>query len=224
MNLERAMNLPFTKEQFLSVFTSYNLAVWPMQLVLNLLALGAVFLVFHRMRHTDLAVRLTLSFLWAWTGAAYHLAFFTVINPAAWIFGALCLIQAVLLLLSGWAGRAPAFEAKRDLYGVTGTVLILYGLVLYPLLGLLLGHSYPAAPTFGLPCPTTIFTIGMLLLGRDRVPVTLLIIPFLWSLLGVQAAVHFGIVEDLGLLAAGVIGAILLPLKNRGIRLAAGAH
>ncbi|MGE5671890.1 MAG: DUF6064 family protein, partial [Fibrobacterota bacterium] len=37
------MNLPFTIEQFLTVFKSYNQSVWPFQVVLNLLAIMVVF-------------------------------------------------------------------------------------------------------------------------------------------------------------------------------------
>jgi len=53
------------------------------------------------------------------------------------------------------------------------------------------------------PCPTTIFTIGMLLLARGRWVVWLSIIPLLWSLVGLAAALQLGIPEDFGLPAAG---------------------
>jgi hypothetical protein len=36
------------------------------------------------------------------------------------------------------------------------------------------------------------------------------VIPFLWSLLGVSASYQLGIREDIGLLAAGVLGVGLL--------------
>ena len=35
------MNLPFTLEQFLDVFRQYNISVWPMQVLLIVLALVA---------------------------------------------------------------------------------------------------------------------------------------------------------------------------------------
>lgn len=34
--------MPFTVEQFIEVFARYNLAVWPMQVVLIVLGLGAI--------------------------------------------------------------------------------------------------------------------------------------------------------------------------------------
>jgi hypothetical protein len=65
-------------------------------------------------------------------------------------------------------------------------------------------------PTFGLPCPTTIFTIGTLCLLRTPFPRHVLGAPFLWAAIGSQAAFLLGVYQDLGLLAAGLIGAGLL--------------
>jgi Family of unknown function (DUF6064) len=67
---------------------------------------------------------------------------------------------------------------------------------------------------FGLvPCPTTIFTFGMLLLAaRPKRP--LLWPPLVWSVIGFFAAVKFGISEDVGLLLAGIVtAAIVLRLR-----------
>jgi hypothetical protein len=93
--------------------------------------------------------------------------------------------------------------------------MILYAMVLYPILGSLFGHVYPQSPTFGLPCPTTIFTFGLLLWTDLKVPKSVLVIPFVWSLIGFSAALSLGILEDTGLLVAGVVGLILLLLRDK---------
>jgi hypothetical protein len=87
----------------------------------------------------------------------------------------------------------------------------------YPLLGYLQGHIYPAAPTFGLPCPTTIFTFGILLWTDKKLPVITLVIPFLWSLIGFSAAFSLGIREDTGLLIAGLLTTIMILIWNKRI-------
>lgn len=46
------------------------------------------------------------------------------------------------------------FTAEQ-FYGMTGSLLMLYAMMIYPALGYFLGHVYPKAPTFGVPCPTT---------------------------------------------------------------------
>jgi hypothetical protein len=92
--------------------------------------------------------------------------------------------------------------------------------VLYPLLGIASGHAYPRAPTFGVtPCPTAIFTFGVLLLAQGAVPARLLVLPTLWAAVGVSAAVQLGVREDLGLAAAAVLAAGFLYVERRsGVR------
>jgi hypothetical protein len=72
-----------------------------------------------------------------------------------------------------------------------------------------LGRGYPAAPTFGTPCPTTIFTLGVLACLRPPCPPRVFIAPVLWAVIGSQAALLFGVYEDLGLAAAAAVGAAL---------------
>jgi hypothetical protein len=72
-------------------------------------------------------------------------------------------------------------------------VLIGYSLGIYPLLSLWLG-AYPAVPTFGAPCPTTIFTIGLLCFLRPPFPWYVLAVPILWSAVGSLAVIQFGLV------------------------------
>lgn len=57
----------------------------------------------------------------------------------------------------------------------TGWALLAYASIVYPLLGQLLGHGYPAMPMFGItPCPVTIFTFALCLLTTEPVPRRLL--------------------------------------------------
>ncbi|HSB34572.1 MAG TPA: DUF6064 family protein, partial [Nitrospirota bacterium] len=56
------------------------------------------------------------------------------------------------------------------------------------------------------PCPTTIFTIGVLLFAAAPVPRSVFIIPVLWAAVASAAAFQFGVLQDLGLLPAGLAG------------------
>jgi len=59
------------------------------------------------------------------------------------------------------------------------------------------------------PCPTTIFTFGILLCaGGNRLAV--LVIPLLWSVIGGSAAVLWQVPQDYGLIAAGILSLISL--------------
>lgn len=207
------MNLPFTPEQFLSVFQQYNLTVWPAQVVLNLAALAAIAFTVRPSSSSSRVIAGILTFLWLWTGLAYHIAFFAPINPAAKLFGAFNVLQGMVFLMYGVVRDKLCFGFRPDVRGIVGALLILYALVIYPVLGHSFGHAYPSSPTFGLPCPTTIFTFGILLWTVRKVPKVILAIPFLWSLIGFSAALTMGIYEDIGLLVSGVFATALIMTR-----------
>ena len=205
------MNLPFTVEQFLQVFERYNAAIWPLQLLAYAAGLAIVVLAARRGRRAGAAAAAVLAAMWLVNGIGYHLAFFREINPAAIGFGAMFVLQAALM---AWQGifrdrLQPSFGA--DARTAVALVAIAYAMVAYPLLGYAFGHVYPAAPVFGVaPCPTTIFTIGVLLLARPAAPAWLFAIPVAWSAIGGSAAFVLGVKEDLGLAAAGLAAVLLL--------------
>jgi hypothetical protein len=208
------MNFPFTTEQFLGVFRKYNTGVWPMQIVLYILAALAIVFSFKKFKNSDKLNSIILSFFWLWMGIVYHLIYFTSINKGAYLFGGLFIIQAIILLIAGLKGHLN-FEYKTNGYSIVGGIFILYALVIYALLGFLFGHGYFQSPTFGLPCPTTIFTFGLFLWTGKKVPKYVLIIPLIWSFIGFGAALKMTIYQDYGLLIAGILGTILIILRDK---------
>ena len=83
------------------------------------------------------------------------------------------------------------------------------------LVGLALGQRYPSLPTFGLPCPTTIFTIAVLIRLDRLAPVALYVIPLIWSVIALMAAISFGVGEDFLLLPFVAIGLGLRLWRTR---------
>lgn len=198
--------MPFTVEQFFGIFRAYNVAVWPAQWVLT--AAGVVALAGVLSRRT-LAIRaglLVLAVLWLWMAIAYHWAHFRSINPAATIFALLFVSGAGVLLWTGLQLRPREHEAPRSWREAVSLLLAIYGLAVYPLLNPLFGHAFPEAPGFGLPCPTTIFTIGVLGLIPPRPPRAALVVPVAWSAVGTTAAVLLGVTQDYVLGLAGLWG------------------
>jgi hypothetical protein len=205
--------LPFTREQFFDVFTTYNEAIWPAQVAL--LALGLAMLGALRLHRHPRWVGWALGALWVWTGIAYHAVFFASINPLAYAFAALFLIQGGLMARASRRGTLR-FGFPRDMPSlVVGAVLLAYALLGYPLVAIAAGQSYPALPTFGVPCPTVIFTFG-LLAWSARPTWPILMIPIAWALLGISAATQLGVPEDWGLPVAAV-AVVLLRLRHRRV-------
>lgn len=198
----------------MEVFKRYNLAMYPLQAIFVVLALVVIFLAVKPTPKSNKLISGILALLWIWMGVAYHLVYFSSINNAAYLFGATFIFQGIQFFYLGVFKNQLSFKFRSDVNGIIGFLILGYALIVYPLAGSLLGHSYPSNPTFGLPCPTTIFTFGILLSSATRLPLTILIIPLLWSTVGFQAAISFGFYEDIGLSLSGILAAFLLVFRN----------
>jgi len=215
--------LPFTPEQFFAVFARYNKAVWPMQVVFYAIAILILALLYSGRVWASRQIAKLLATLWAWMAIAYHFIHFATINSAAWAFGAAFLLGAFAFVWFGVVKDRLVFQPVAGVRGIAGAALIVFALVLYPVIGYFLGHRYPAAPTFGLPCPTTIFTLGLLLFAAHPVPRSVFVVPVLWAAVGSLAAFRLGVLEDLALLVAGVLTLMitwgwLAPERPQGVK------
>jgi hypothetical protein len=201
--------MPFTIDDFLGIFGAYNSAVFPAQIALTFAAYSAVYFVVRGTPCSARAVAVLLSALWIWSGLVYHIMFFSRINGLAYLFGSVFILQGLITFYYGWHRGRSTFESSAKIYGVTGALIVAYALLLYPLTGYIIGHAYPQTPTFGVPCPVAIFTFGIFLWSKERVPGYLLIIPFLWALVGVSAVINMGMIEDMGLPLTAVVTVML---------------
>lgn len=216
--------LPFTHDQFLAVFGSYNSAVFPVQVIAYLLGLCMIALLFRAGPNTSRLASAGLALMWLWTGVAYQIIFFATINQIAIVFGLAFVLQAGALFYFGVVRNELNFALPQAPLGWLGLALVAYSAIFYPLIGLWVGQAYPEMPVFGItPCPVVIFTFGLLLMTTSRVPAWVLVLPFLWSLIGGSAAVLLAVPQDWVLMASGVVVVPLIVLRDRGSKRAAAA-
>lgn len=212
------MFLPFTRTEFLEVFAAYNAAIWPFQLIAAVLGLVAIVLLYWRPLWADRVIAAVLCSFWSVMAVAYHWLQFSAINKAAIAFGMLFALQALVFLIDGVIRARMRFDPDAGFRVWLAGVLIFYGFVVYPLIGLFVTHPYPQTPLFGVaPCPTTIFTLGFLILVRHPNARMLAGIPVLWSVIGGSAAFLLDVPQDLGLLVAAIFWAIaaILPRQRK---------
>ncbi len=209
------MTLPFTVEQFYGIFRDYNTAVWPAQWLLVAAGLAAVAAVLRPRPWSGVAVSAILGLLWTWMAVAYHLAFFTRISSVAYAFAALSMLGGATFVWQGVIRRRLTFRWAPGPKTIAGVLLIVFTVVVYPIWSAYAGHPYPATPTFGLPCPTTIFTIGVLCFATPPSPRSPLIVPVLWCLVGAQAAFLLDVQPDFGLITAALVGMSLVATAAR---------
>jgi hypothetical protein len=198
------VQLPFTRDQFLDVFAAYNATLWPGAVALWLgSAVMAALLLASRRRPTDRLVSGLLAFHWAWSAVAYHIVFFTRINTAAWLFGGLFLVQTGMFVWLGVVRGRLRFVPQHPAWMAIAWALVVYALV-YPAINAVQHGTWLNIPTFGVPCPTTIFSAGLLILAVPR-SWALAIIPIIWSVVGGSAAFSLGVRADYALPIAGLV-------------------
>ena len=206
-------------DELLDLFDRYNRAVWPGHLLAYALIAIVLWLVARRPgRATDRATTALLAAMWLWLGVVYLGRYASQIDAGLGAaYAVLFIVQAGLFVRAGIVRRDLSFTPGRGVAGAIGWTAIGYALIVYPLLGVALGHGWPQAPLFGMaPCPSTIATFGLLLLAVSPLPRHLLVVPAVWAVLAPLAAVGHGVYEDLGLVVVGAVAVALVLARDRG--------
>ena len=208
------MKTPFTQEQFFGIFEEYNTGTFPFQITLLILGILGVFLIHSKIKNKNSMIGGLLGILWLWSGIVYHMAFFTAINKAAYGFGGIFILQGLFFLVETYRGKLE-FSWSKSTWQFAGYFFIVFGLIIYPIISFLLAKSSLHIISLGLPCPTTIFTFGWLMLTSKRLSKYLLIIPTLWAVIGAMAAINFGIYQDYVMLLAALVANIYLIKRKK---------
>lgn len=200
-------------ETFWTRVGTYNEMMWPVQILLTVVAAFLIYRVFARPgARTDTWVKAFLSFAFAWNGVVFFLIF--VRNPISTFTGApLFVVVAILFAVDIFAQktrfRLPTGKWKR---GLTFFWILL--VLIYPLLGWPLGHIYPQTLLPLFPCPLTVFAIALVAAAAPDVDRKVFGLLLPWALMGLPKC--FGALdcyEDCILFASGVYGLVVL-IKN----------
>lgn len=174
--------LLFAPRTYFRLAESYNLELWPAQVVALAAVLLLVALAWRGSARAGRFVALGLAAAWAFVAWRFHWTHYATINWAAVHFAVAFAAQAVLLIgaafLDGlrYDRRPPA--ARR----YAGLALVVVALALQPLAALMLGRPAAQLEAAGLfPDPTALLTLGLLLIA-GRAHWTLFPIPLLWCL------------------------------------------
>lgn len=204
-----------TSAGLLAYFTKYNPSIWPMQVVVYVLALAAVFFAVRTNKASDRVISAVLALFWLWNGIMFFMPMGG--SSSLWYaFAALFVIQGILFLV-GVARPSVSYHIGTDIYSLVGIVLIVDGLIGSPFVGYLAGHVYPQMALVGVfPCPTLPFTFGLLLCTVSKIPKYLLVVPFIWGLVGVMT-ISIGMVEDVGMLVGALLATAMILYRDRRV-------
>lgn len=176
--------LLFSSRTYYRLFELYNLELWPLQLLA--LALGVAVLALWRRggKRAGRATTVILAAAWLWVAWGFHWLRYASINWAASYFALAFALEALLVLwLGGVRGQfatAPVTRFRQR----AGLGLFLFALLIFPLMGPLLGRSWAQAEVFGMaPDPTALATLGLILFAGVRPIAWLFPIPVAWCLI-----------------------------------------
>ena len=205
-----------TLERFLNYASRYNLDLYPAQYLMLGLGLIAILTVFFRTKTSSRFISAILAFFYGWIGIQFYMIYFKEFMPIPFVFGILFIIQALIFILEGTIRNRISFQFKADIYGLTGALLLFYAIFGYQALENLLGRGYPEILSFGMfPCPTVIFSLGILLWTGKKFPSYILIFPIIQALSGFIPAFIIGIIEDIGLIISGLLALSLLGSRDK---------
>ena len=205
-----------TLERFLNYASRYNLDLYPAQYLMLGLGLIAILTVFFRTKTSSRFISAILAFFYGWIGIQFYMIYFKEFMPIPFVFGILFIIQALIFILEGTIRNRISFQFKADIYGLTGALLLFYAIFGYQALENLLGRGYPEILSFGMfPCPTVIFSLGILLWTGKKFPPYILIFPIIQALSGFIPAFIIGIIEDIGLIISGLLALSLLGSRDK---------
>jgi len=209
------MNIPFTTEQFFDVIAIYNIAVFPIQILMVLAGIVCVIFLHSEKSYKDKIIGSYIGILWLWIGIVYHLIFFTSINTAAYLFGILFILQGLLVLFATVRGEKLKFKFDANVMGYVAYFILVFAIIIYPILLYFFENSIFTTITLGLPCPSSILTFGIFILSTKRFPKYLLIIPSLWTIIGTSAAFNFGVYPDYMMLITAIVAVVYLFSRKK---------
>jgi hypothetical protein len=121
-------------------------------------------------------------------------------------------VQGLLILYNSLVTERLRFSYGTQIKDYIAYILIAYGLIIYPVIIFFVEGSFCETIVLGLPCPSTIFTFGLIILTTQKFPKYLLIIPSIWAVIGLSAAIHIGVIQNVMIIISAIV-AVFFVLK-----------
>jgi len=203
-------------EHLLEQIGQYNQMFFPFSLILpSALALMAILLVLFRFTRPNARsgclMNLFLALLYAIAGFETFYPTFLGEVTVEYIIGAV--IMWVFSLLFVWDAfqRKTAYRlSPRTDLKVLSLLLMSYGIFVYPLVEWMLGFTWPKMVFFGAECPSTIFTIGLLIGSIPRVNKIIYVALSIGAVISGGTFSMLGATFDIAYFASGVCGLLML--------------
>jgi hypothetical protein len=216
-------------EEWRRIMNGYGESIWPAQIVF--FAVAIVFTVLTMLkpgRIQDILIKLYLTISFAWNGIVFYLINARGLTGS--IYGNL-LYCAIFMLVSTLFAvdifrRRMSFSLPSARWQKYVTIVLLFLVFCYPLIGIFLGHPatrllFPGA----IGCPTTALALILLTTSLPRVnrPVYIVLLFFAIPATPFLQIARYGVYEDSIMLCSGIYALIMLILywkkhPNRAVK------
>ncbi|MBN2324481.1 MAG: hypothetical protein JXQ30_12155 [Spirochaetes bacterium] len=213
-------------EEWRRIMNGYGASIWPAQIVFFAAAIVLVALAMLKPgRIWDVLIKLYFTVSFAWNGIMFYLIHARGLTGSVYgnaLYCAIFMLVSVLFAVDIFR-RRMSFSLPRARWRKFATVVLLFLIFCYPLIGKLLGHPatrllFPGA----IGCPTTALALVLLTTSLPRVDRTVYIILLVFAIPAtpfLQIA-RYGVYEDGIMLVSGIYALVMLILyrKNRPAR------
>jgi hypothetical protein len=170
--------LMFSPRVYFRQIESYNVGLFPLQIVMVIVGVGLIGLVLRGRQNDRRLVAIVLAALWLFVGWAYLWSRLSNINWAA-VHATFGFVGQAMLTV-GLCVRATNQE-RSVRQKIPGLIVAAIAILFYPALSLLGGNGAGSAEVFGvMPNPTVVATIGLLAANSQRYDFVLFVVPSLW--------------------------------------------
>ena len=197
-------------EIFWNTIAEYNTRTWPWQLAFIAVAiLFTLLLWFRPMTWVKISTKVLMVLESLWIAFVYYMGFGAAREYSAVMTIFWCLIAAAWLY--DLATHFSSFQ-KSGKYRPWGVIMILLPLV-YPVISLLRGMTFPQMTTPMLPSAVALYMLGMLMAFNRKINFFAFIFIVHWAVIAISKIILFDIPEDI-LLAAACLPSMFIFFKE----------
>lgn len=195
-------------QAFWNVIGNYNNQTWIIQIVLFIVMLLAIMLSY--MQKVRWAAKFLLGIVNLFIGITFFAWYGT--EPIQKYFALpLYLLCGGLFLYESWRNKDDTIKRPNLIQ-----VILLLSYLLYPIVSMLLGNSFPQMVTYIMPCPAISLSI-VIYAGYKRKNKVLLALLTIWGLTGIKSVI-FNAYEDIILLVCGLYGIMLFASEVKQLK------
>ncbi len=199
-----------TTDTFWNQIGLYNDATLIVQVIMTIVAIVLLIYIFTKpSNRANILMKAFLSFAFTWNAIVFFLIYAEP-SPFSYLGAVLFIIISILFAFDIFTKKIEfRFPQLNHIKYIT--IMFIFLVFVYPLVGYALGHIYPETCTPMMPCPLTVYAITLVVAATPKVDKKVFVALLPWALLGLPKCLGVSdCYEDCILFLSGIYGTIML--------------